>query len=809
MFAHVRTTFLIALTAMLALSGCAEDPAEVDDAASELAMLDGEPLTDVERLSQEGKEDGLGVLGPQVGCCAETNVWDVRNQWAETDTAAARAAGLAWGADSGLNWEEKYRLWVASLEPTESERGGLTFELTNPWGKTMPAPVLECAEVAYFLRASFSAWYQLPFFAEARDAQGPLYLGHFGFVRGDGTRHTNSPRFANLSDFSGDYPHGTLPGSWPSDSSLRSRGLYGGGDEVPFLGEGARAGAYFDEMFLNKRVGYFFLTLLTNFGSVHLADTTMTYHVKAESLAAGDVLIERWQRRGIGHTVPVLRVNEIVPGRFEAWVASGSMPRRQPVWETPQAARRYFTNNLFGGVGESSDGEAYAALGGGLRRWRVAVPSQGRWRNTVSAENRDAWINSGDLDSLSARVDRFENLLATVGPEEQREVLLQIIESKREHLSRYPSSCSARTAREEAFDALYALSEEHFGQNRSAVDAAYRTLADYVFAELAYTESRTCCWNSSTADMYRIAMDYNRELNEDACAEPVVFMMRDGAYDVFRDYAVSRDEGDLWVTWSADESCPQAATVTTDTEAAHDWTTFCALTSVVDPEPAPDVTGCADGNDSRGTATPLETTATGSICAGDEDFFSFTLAAAGRVEVLLDFADSDGDLELELLDSAGSVVRSSTTGSDDEEIAADLGAGTYALRVWGYRDASNTYTITVTLPTVTPDPSTGDDNDTLANATELAVGTTIEAAIDSATDVDVYRVQSSDFTAVLAFVHANGDLDLELLDAEGTRIGQSQGTTDSETVAYTGAGPAYVRVIGYSGAMGAYTLRAE
>ena len=38
---------------------------------------------------------------------ARTAVWEVRNQWADTNTSEAREAGMAWAADSGLNWDEK------------------------------------------------------------------------------------------------------------------------------------------------------------------------------------------------------------------------------------------------------------------------------------------------------------------------------------------------------------------------------------------------------------------------------------------------------------------------------------------------------------------------------------------------------------------------------------------------------------------------------------------------------------------------------------------------------------------------------
>lgn len=798
MTALSRTLLALPIAALLA--GCAETGSDPDD---DLALLDGPAPEGIERISQEGKEDGLGALGPAVGCCAETEVWAVRNQWTDRATADARRAGLAWGADSGLSWEEKYRLWVASLRPVPAARGGTTFELTNPWGRTMPAPVLECAEVAYFLRASFASWYALPFFVEARDAQGPLYLGHFGFVRRDGTRYTNSPRFARYADHSARHPHGTVPASWPSDATLRGRGLYGGGDEVPFLGEGARAGAYFDEFYLNKRAGYFMLTLLASFGSVHLADTTITHHVAAEALSAGDVMVERWQRRGIGHTVPVLRVEQVVPGRFQAWVASGSMPRRQPVWEEPQAARRYFTNDLFGGHGTSSDGEPYAALGGGLRRWRIAVSHEGRWRNTVSPASRDVWLNSSDLDSLAARVDRFEELLATVGPGEQRDVLLQIIEAKREHLSRYPASCSARAAREDAFEALYALMQQHFGTERARVDQQYRVLADYVFAELEYQQSRTCCWNSSTAAMYEIVMDYNRARQQDACVEPTVFMMRDGAYEIFRQHARALGREAEWVAWSADESCPQAATVRTDTPSEARWTPFCELSSIVDPGTGPVADACADGNDTRATATPLPPAGVdGRICVEDQDFYAFEVGARSRVTVTAAFRHADGDLELEVSNDAGTVLRSSTSGTDDETIALELGAGRYFARVWGYRGAENSYRLSVAAEALGGGGGAGGDD---SPATAPTLTGTVQGEI-TAGDVDYHRVERGSFTATLTFSHAAGDLDLELVSAGGARLGQSAGTSDVETIAHEGESPVFLKVYGYGNATGAYTL---
>ncbi|MBM4321143.1 MAG: hypothetical protein FJ125_14640, partial [Deltaproteobacteria bacterium] len=265
--------------------------------------LDAVPMPD----GSSGKTDGAGVAGPQVAWDTSSHaVWKVSRQWTEVSAEP----GLAWPASSGLDWEQKYSAWVASLPKIAAHNGYTTFSLTNPQGQTLPAPVLECAEVAIFLRAIFAAWHRLPFFLEAADRQGRLFLGHFGFRRADGTIYASSPKYQTLYQ---DHTTSWRAGQpWPSDSKLVARGLYGGGDEVPFLpvvnGQPARAGAYFDKQFLDKRVGHFLLVALAWFGSAHLADQANMYHLKPEAIRPGDVLLERWQRRGIGHTIPITRV---------------------------------------------------------------------------------------------------------------------------------------------------------------------------------------------------------------------------------------------------------------------------------------------------------------------------------------------------------------------------------------------------------------------------------------------------------------------------------------------------------------------
>jgi hypothetical protein len=538
---------------------------------------------DMDPVIGEGKADSVTLRGIPVSVeGSSTQAWDVKNQWEDTGTEAARKAGIAWPADSGLNWDEKYRLWIESMEKTESHSGyGDTFLVKTPWGREIPAPVLECAEVAMFLRATFASWYNLPFYMQAYSGGQIVYLGHFGWRTKNG-KFGGSPNFKSAyKDYSYMTREDIAARGWPSDPRLRGRKLYGADDDYqPFIGEDARAGAYFDEIFLNKRAGYFLLLLLTNFGSINLADPSNLYNIKPEAVQEGDVLLERWSSRGIGHTLIVKSVRELAYGKLEAELASGSMPRRQPKWEDAASSKYYFTLDKTGGEGTNYDGEEYARLGGGIKRWRAVKQDAGYWVNTLMQSDVDIWISSTNYEDISARPAKFDEILGQMSPEEEREILLGRIQEARDHLMNYPASCAARINREAAFTDLYELCQEHFGMTVKEADSLYRILDDYVFAELEYNLSKTCCWNATTNAMYEIIMDYNTDLVESgdpfSCLYPVVFKNSGSSYEPFRGYAYETDRGGQWVEWSEGEPCPQRG-VENDTETGHLWTDFCEI----------------------------------------------------------------------------------------------------------------------------------------------------------------------------------------------------------------------------------------
>lgn len=695
------TKRLLLVLLAIALPACAAGAPTAADEAAEETGVEG-PF---DAVPPEGAADGVDALGPTVAAGAATEVWSVRNQWDDRDTTEARRAGVAWGANSGLDWEQKFDRWVASFEVVSRGGYGQTFRMRTPFGdRAFDAPTLECAEVALFLRATFASWHGLPFFVTGWDSRGrqAMFAGHFGFVNRRGERIANFPSFrTQYTDHTSRWRAGQ---AWPSDARLRGYRL-GDDDQVAFLstdGRVAGAGAYFDEIFLNKRVGYFVRLLLLYFGSVNLSDSANTFHVQADQLAPGDLLIERWQRRGIGHVMPVFRRTDVADGHFEVAIASGSMPRRQPLWADTAAAMHYFEASYCGGPGTNSEGDEYAKLGGGLRRWRTAILSGGRWRNLVRSADRDVWIDDTDVTTIAARPARFGELLAQLSPEERRDAAIARIETARAHLRDYPASCSARERREDAFAELYEVMDGYFGEDRAAVDARYRTLEDHVLAELTYTASRTCCWNHSTAAMREIVVAYAEKEQADAasrgeCVEPTAFRAEaadraaggDG-YGRWRTFAQSIGRGAEWRAWSEDEPCAQRD-VQQDTLSGRGATVaWCDRAGGATGETSCDPEG---GNDTTARATALArgTTVEARICAGDADLYRIE-AGTATVSVAVRFTHSAGDLDVQATRADGTVLDDSAGTTDLERVSA---TGTFYVRVFGYSGATNAYSIAI------------------------------------------------------------------------------------------------------------------
>jgi hypothetical protein len=618
---------------------------------------------------------------------SETAVWEVRNKWSDTDTVEANKAGMAWPENSNLDWDQKYLLWIDSMAKIDAHnKTHVTYQLTTPKGKTLPAPSLECAETAIFLRTVFAAWYGLPFFMDATDGNRiRVYFGHFG-IRTKSGRYPSTPKFKEkYVDHSQLSQADIEADGWPSDDYLRQRRILAETSDLQSaIGYNAHLGTYLDEALLNKRLGHFLLYLLSNFGSIHLADPNIAFNIKPESIQVGDILVKRHQKAGIGHVEVLKEVSQLLDGLISVEIMDGNMPRRQARWTSPELSAQRFISPKTGGTGYNLEGIAYVDLGGGIKRWRTARKIDEKWYNVVLERHQEDWIRSEDKIALAKRPEQFELLLGLASPEEARQDLLDVISQQRNRLRSRPASCMARTAREEAFAELYEINDRFFNLSKSDTDSSYRILDDYVFAELDYDKSRTCCWNSSTSAMYEIIMDYNwthsYDMNNGSCGqEPLVFMAQDGGYEIFRAHAASLGREDEWRDWKADEYCPQKDEYIHDSLRHEISPTYCNIFFYLLMHDYPEICqdDFADGdihNHNKESAALISagTYSNLTICSGMNDWFMLdTLPQGSQVTVHVIFSHAVGDIDLYAFTNE-ILLGESVSNTDNESISYTL-----------------------------------------------------------------------------------------------------------------------------------------
>ena len=237
-------------------------------------------------------------------------------------------------------------------------------------------------------------------------------------------------------------------------------------------------------------------------------------------------------------------------------------------------------------------------------------------------------------------------------------------------------------------------------------------------------------------------------------------------------------------------------------------------------------------NDSRSAAWPMgnlegdnhQTDGLSLHRSDDEDWFAFTMPSSGRgsdsVEIF--FSNADGDLDLWLYDSAGRLVGTGATETDDEWVTLDaLPPGEYVARVYAPRaDGNPDYDLLLNLPrSGDPEPDRMEENDATAVASDLGQvasgGLRIpDLSIHSPADEDVFAFRIADTGrsgdhVSIAFAHSRGDLDLALLNATGEVLDVSQSVGDEESLSLEDhpAGLYFAKVYGYAGAVHSdYTL---
>lgn len=236
------------------------------------------------------------------------------------------------------------------------------------------------------------------------------------------------------------------------------------------------------------------------------------------------------------------------------------------------------------------------------------------------------------------------------------------------------------------------------------------------------------------------------------------------------------------------------------------------------------VAGCPDIQEPNNTQATAGTISAGTNYKAliatntDNDYYKFTVAGGTNITVSLTTLPFDYDMQL--LNSAGTVVGSSAAGGTTNESIVYNGAaaGTYTVRVYGYNGAfSATVCYTLLVTTATACSNTPEPNESLAAASLISTNTDVNSQIGSAADIDWYRFSNVAGQANIYVTLTNlpFDYDVYLYNSAGTQIGSSAagGTTNEAIIFNTSTvGTYYIRVIGYNGAFSTsvcYRLRAE
>jgi hypothetical protein len=219
-----------------------------------------------------------------------------------------------------------------------------------------------------------------------------------------------------------------------------------------------------------------------------------------------------------------------------------------------------------------------------------------------------------------------------------------------------------------------------------------------------------------------------------------------------------------------------------------------------------------EDNDTLDTARVIGgSTAALRVCTGDDDYYEFALGAGDTLTVLAEFADAEGDIDVRILNGAGAVVASGVTTDDDEILEyVAVEAGTYFVRVSLYLDAGSTdgngYALDFDIeeaPVSSACPTDRLENNDSIDDPEPLPPELYTGLFVCEDDEDWYRIPlfaGDTITIDLTFAHADGDIDLRLLNSIGGVLRSSVTSSDNEQVEYdiTEDGTYLVRVTLYS-----------
>lgn len=161
-----------------------------------------------------------------------------------------------------------------------------------------------------------------------------------------------------------------------------------------------------------------------------------------------------------------------------------------------------------------------------------------------------------------------------------------------------------------------------------------------------------------------------------------------------------------------------------------------------------------ENNDTRGAAATIPVPFFSSSLSIDQDFendyYRIVLSRTLTLEIDALFSSSLGNINMQLLNSSGGVLASSTSTTSNESITRTLNAGTYYVRVYGSGTGScNNYSLEIDYDRVapTPNPMSFSTAPTELNTTQVLMRSTI--ASDPVGPVNYYFDFTSSPTAGL------------------------------------------------------------
>lgn len=229
-----------------------------------------------------------------------------------------------------------------------------------------------------------------------------------------------------------------------------------------------------------------------------------------------------------------------------------------------------------------------------------------------------------------------------------------------------------------------------------------------------------------------------------------------------------------------------------------------------DPTPTPDEPSVGNSfTTATDVSTQLGTTVNSlAIDSKEEDFFQVTFQGEGKFKVQIDFSHQQGDLDLKVFDLNQQQVAKSESVTNSESIEIEVSSGTYYVKVFGYNGATGSYSLSTSFE------SYQQANNTQQTATSISVpfsSTREELKSNDTKDFFKFTLTTSQkVNFKITFQHSFGDLDLFIMDSNGTRVGYSNGVSDTEQVSKTlAAGEYFVLIEGYRGATGKYSLNID